>query len=65
MPVIAPPTVPENTVSIPRFRPRFTPDSTSCGGAIGHQMADAHHRAIAWRARDAEAALTLRLTRSA
>ena len=31
MPVIAPPTVPENTVSMPRFNPRFTPDSSSCG----------------------------------
>ena len=33
MAVIAPPTVPEKTVSMPRFRPRLTPDSTSCGGA--------------------------------
>ncbi len=38
IPVIAPPTVPENTVSIPRLAPRLTPDSSSCGGS----------RAIRW-----------------
>ena len=31
--VIAAPTVPENTVSVPRFAPRFTPDSTTSGRA--------------------------------
>ena len=33
MPVIAPPTVPENTVSIPRLAPRLTPESSNCGVA--------------------------------
>jgi hypothetical protein len=33
IPVIAPPTVPENTVSIPRLAPRLTPQSRRSGGA--------------------------------
>ena len=54
MPVIAPPTVPENTVSRPRLAPRLTPDSKAAA-ALGHQMARAHHRAVTRRAGDPEA----------
>ena len=57
--VMAPPTVPENTVSMPRLAPRLTPDRTSEGGS-GSRWRIAHDGAVAGRARDREAARAAR-----
>ena len=55
--VIAPPTVPENTVSMPEVQAAVDAGQHELRRRVLHQVADAHRGAVAGRAGDAEAAL--------